>query len=287
MNKKLIYIAAGLLIAVLATAVAVRATTNQGSIEKVLPNTPIPKVTEQVVTPYDYAPESVERVTPDEDPGFEDPEQNAQIGSLTLLEEEEIPNVAENVNPDPEYTADSPIFEKEEDRYVYIFGSPIKFYKISNPPAAYKNYKTAATHMVTIEVPVWRSSGERKVAGAAKLTVNIKLAANVEAIFKEIFELPEQFPIAMVVGFSYRKMVIPWVANNPYLSHHSFGVAIDINKAHNLFYKYADHRPNSKFKITPEVIEVFKKYGWSWGGEFKEGLDTMHFAYLGLSLTEM
>ena len=118
------------------------------------------------------------------------------------------------------------------------------------------------------------------------LQINYKLAESVKAIFGEIYNLDIQFPVKTLAGFSYRRMVIPWVHNNPYLSPHAFGTCIDINKAANGFYHQDRRNKKSPFYIPESVIAIFEKYGWTWGGDFKEGMDTMHFQYLGPELTE-
>jgi hypothetical protein len=90
-----------------------------------------------------------------------------------------------------------------------------------------------------------------------------------------------------LVGYSYRHISGPGLNGSNIMSHHSFGGAIDVNKPHNLFYLHKDKRkPKDPYYIPQSVIDIFAKYGWAWGGNFKEGLDTMHFQYLGLDLTK-
>ena len=186
--------------------------------------------------------------------------------------------------------AEIPIFDNEEDRYEYIFGAPRQLYRVSAPPRGYESASRAASHMTTITVPVWKYvNGNKRVSSEMSLTVNKKLAENVKAIFKEIHELDEQFCVTTLSGFQYRRLNIPWFKekSSKYLSHHSFGTAIDINYDYNLYYHYTDKRDkNSPYYISENVIAVFEKYGWSWGGNFEIGLDTMHFQYLGLTCME-
>ncbi len=186
-----------------------------------------------------------------------------------------------------EWTAEGAIFDNSDDRYNYIFGTTTKYYKMTSPPWGYNGSKEAAKHIVTVTVPVWKISKKVKVPSSLSLKIHYKLAAQVQAIFNEIYALDIQFPIKTVAGYGYRRMVVPWVRKNPYLSQHSFGTCIDINKANNLFYRVKDKRnASSPYYIPESVIAVFEKYGWTWGGDFKEGLDTMHFQYLGLELME-
>jgi serine-type D-Ala-D-Ala carboxypeptidase (penicillin-binding protein 5/6) len=140
-------------------------------------------------------------------------------------------------------------------------------------------------HMVTFDVPVWKLKSGKKVSSTMSLTVNYKLENNVKAIFQEIFELDIQFPVMALKGYWYRRASGPGVTGSNMMSHHSFGSAIDINKPYNLFYTQRDKRNKKSPYYTPQqVIDIFAKYGWDWGGNFKEGFDTMHFQYLGLDL---
>lgn len=186
-----------------------------------------------------------------------------------------------------EWTAEGAIFSNSDDRYNYIFGTTTKYYKMASPPWGYNSSKEAIKHMVTVTVPVWKIVKKAKVASSMSFLIHYKLAAQAQAIFNEIYALDIQYPIKTIAGYQYRRMVVPWVRNNPYLSQHSFGTCIDINKAYNSFYKSKDKRnTGSPYYIPESVIAIFEKYGWTWGGDFKEGLDTMHFQYLGLELME-
>jgi len=66
------------------------------------------------------------------------------------------------------------------------------------------------------------------------------------------------------------------VADTGEPSMHSWGVAIDINSA------YADYwlwpRGVSANTIPPEIIDVFERHGFIWGGKWSH-YDTMHFEY--------
>ncbi|NLK66851.1 MAG: glycoside hydrolase [Campylobacteraceae bacterium] len=72
--------------------------------------------------------------------------------------------------------------------------------------------------------------------------------------------------------YVYRK-----VAGENYLSAHSYGIAIDINynKSH-----YWRHERSMEYKnsIPLEIVAVFEKNGFIWGGRWRH-YDTMHFEY--------
>lgn len=66
------------------------------------------------------------------------------------------------------------------------------------------------------------------------------------------------------------------------LSMHSFGIAIDINVNHSNYWRWsgqqnADSIPY-KNKIPLEIVTIFEKYGFIWGGKWYH-YDTMHFEY--------
>lgn len=183
--------------------------------------------------------------------------------------------------------AEDAVFENTDDRYSYLFGSTDRYYKIQRPPYGFASSSEASKQMVNIKVPVWKIRRGKRVSGTMALTINYKLEENVKAIFQEIYELDMQFPVMALKGYGYRRIVGPGLTGSSIMSHHSFGAAIDINKPYNLFYRYRDKRnKKSPYYIPQDVIDIFEKYGWAWGGDFKEGFDTMHFQYLGLDLTE-
>ena len=71
------------------------------------------------------------------------------------------------------------------------------------------------------------------------------------------------------------------VAGTKNLSVHSFGVAIDINLDHTNYWKWETERNGRiayKNQIPLEVVEVFEKNGFIWGGKWYH-YDTMHFEY--------
>lgn len=52
------------------------------------------------------------------------------------------------------------------------------------------------------------------------------------------------------------------------LSLHSWGIAVDIN--------WSTNAPGTKGDLHPKIVEIFKKYGWIWGGDWRSR-DPMHF----------
>ena len=147
-------------------------------------------------------------------------------------------------------------------------------------------------YIVTIQVRTWDiDSSGAKYTRTWNLQVNKAVADEVKAIFEEIYNDPEQFPIHALGGARYTDTM-----------RHSWGCAIDINPVENFqcytntdpytaitgstCYKYSD----SPYCITPDssVVRAFAKYGWGWGGGTAENgysgwtttADYMHFSVL-------
>lgn len=196
-----------------------------------------------------------------------------------------IPKVNNNLT---KYGSEELPIESEDARYQYLLGTNEVYYTFDNPPPGYLTEAQAATHMITITVPVWKMTGSgRKYASSYDITINKKLAANVKAIFEEIYELKVKFPIKVLKGYGYRKVGGVGLTKVRLMSIHSYGAAIDINPGDydNDYFLGAgnDLRDKSNpYCIPDEVIEIFSKYGWNWGGNFSISADTMHFQYLGL-----
>lgn len=67
------------------------------------------------------------------------------------------------------------------------------------------------------------------------------------------------------------------IAGTDRLSTHSFGITIDINTAYSNYWKW-DKVYRYKNRIPIEIVLVFEKHGFIWGGKWYH-YDTMHFEY--------
>ena len=67
------------------------------------------------------------------------------------------------------------------------------------------------------------------------------------------------------------------IAGTSRLSNHSFGTAIDINTKFSDYWQWNKNMTYSN-RIPFEIVEVFEKYGFIWGGKWYH-YDTMHFEY--------
>ena len=66
------------------------------------------------------------------------------------------------------------------------------------------------------------------------------------------------------------------------LSMHSFAIAIDVGVKESDYWQWnkpgPDGRRTWKNRFPPEVVEIFEKHGFIWGGKW-DAFDTMHFEY--------
>lgn len=131
------------------------------------------------------------------------------------------PNKSEVVITKPNTTVSTPnnlwntpstIIPDDKMTFVYGLGG-----------SKYTSAEEAEAHMVEIAVPVWRlQSDGTKTTGTAYLQVNASLAAIYKAIFEEIYNGDEKFPINDVGCYSWRT------------GEHSQGTAVDINPNENM-----------------------------------------------------
>lgn len=143
--------------------------------------------------------------------------------------------------------------------------------------------KTASemqAYLVSIQIPVNNKNGK---AVTQSITVHKKVADDVKQIFKEI--QASGFKVYSVGGYAWRG-----AAASSSRSHHSYGVAIDINPNENYMIKNGSiisgsfWRPGSnEYSITPggPVVKAFAKKGWTWGGNWSSSKDYMHFSLTG------
>lgn len=141
----------------------------------------------------------------------------------------------------------------------------------------------AKQYMATVDVPITTKSGTKTTA---KLTIHKQLVSDVQDVFKTAQD--NGFRIYSAGGYKFRPM------NNGgsgKLSHHSYGVAIDINPNENYSHSgkkvYAGSFWNpskSKYSIPENgiLVKAFKAKGWKWGGNWSGSYqDYMHFSFTG------
>ncbi len=101
-----------------------------------------------------------------------------------------------------------------------------------------------------------------------------------EAVSRELDDLPAQdkkylYPI----GGTYNCRPI---AGTDQTSMHSWGAAIDINTSFSDYWRWSrsgeDGFPAYRNRIPPEIVDIFERHGFIWGGRWSH-FDTMHFEY--------
>lgn len=128
-------------------------------------------------------------------------------------------------------------------------------------------------YLTKVKVTTVNSSGQKK---ERSLTVHKYLANEVKAVFDELLSI--NFPIKDAYGYSWRSMA----SGTGSRSHHSYGVAIDINASSNAAsYTGGTYKPGiDPYAVTPEVVKIWKKHGFYWGGDWSgRYFDPMHFTY--------
>ncbi len=132
-----------------------------------------------------------------------------------------------------------------------------------------------------IEIPLWNGTSIEKM----QLRVNKKLANSIQNIFAELAE--KKYPIEFaenegyyeIYGYEYRP-----TGSGGRLSDHAYGGAIDINARHNPMTGPKDalkENDGSQYVVNEEVIDIFAKYGFYWGGDWNTSSDPMHFSFTG------
>jgi hypothetical protein len=158
----------------------------------------------------------------------------------------------------------------------------------------------APSELRLLELRYWDFAGQPR---GGKLIVNRAVAREVEEIFGELYK--RKFPIAKMQpieeygGSDDRSMEANNTSafncrdktNQPgHFSNHSWGRAIDINPLTNPYVKgsqvlpaagraYLDRSKPYRGGIVKDglVVELFKKRGWIWGGDWKDRQDYQHF----------
>lgn len=135
-------------------------------------------------------------------------------------------------------------------------------------------------YLTTITININDANGNKTTT---KITVHRAVAEDVKKIFDDIQQ--SGFKVKSVGAYSWRS-----AAASSSRSHHSYGVAIDINPTENYMIKNGKIVAGSfwkpgenEFSIAPNgpVVRAFSAKGWSWGGNWSSSKDYMHFSLTG------
>ena len=170
-------------------------------------------------------------------------------------------NGDENPIYDGEYDGEAAQIPKKE-RMAWLFPEGV-------PTTEAEMQKYLATTSVTI----WTGSG----TSTMNLRIHKKLAATYQKIFEEMAAI--KFPVdpKCTGGYNWR----PMSTNPNKQSYHSYGSVVDLNWTYNPLV-YGTGNPylgSSPYAITQDVVNIWKKYGFYWGGDWTSYQDYMHFTY--------
>ena len=164
------------------------------------------------------------------------------------------------------------------------------------------------TETITVKCWYWKDPKDpynlEKTTVTKVFAVNSKLARTFEHIFDDIYKHPSK-PVINIGDGGMGTWVLRGKnhkASNT-MSAHSLGVAIDINPSTGSFYVNGAWYGNAYGqKVMPEtiwkqlpnvqkkyhvlydgcpIVEIFKSYGFYWGGDWSSTKDAMHLSYIG------
>jgi len=104
---------------------------------------------------------------------------------------------------------------------------------------------------------------------------NENASAQLQKVSNELDQLPEEYMKYLVHTdgtYFFRK-----VAGVNRLSAHSYGIAIDLDTKYSRYWQW-DKTHNYHNEFPKEIIDIFEKHGFVWGGRWYH-YDTMHFEY--------
>lgn len=168
--------------------------------------------------------------------------------------------------------------------------------------------RNTSTETVTVKCWYWEDPEDdtnmNKVTTSKTFAVNAAIADMFLHIFEDIYAHPSQ-PVINIADSGMGTWVLRGKNHNSSntLSAHSLGTAIDINPSSGSYYvngKWYGNAYNQspmptavwvqlpethrKYHVLYEdspIVQVFKAYGWYWGGDWNSTPDPMHLAFLG------
>ncbi|WP_045835391.1 M15 family metallopeptidase [Hyphomicrobium sp. 99] len=106
------------------------------------------------------------------------------------------------------------------------------------------------------------------------------VAEHLQAVSHELDALPAKFDVFLVPaagGYLCRT-----IAGTEQRSGHGYGIAIDIATRRSHYWRWAKEGSGHSYafrnEIPPEIVSIFEKHGFIWGGRWYH-YDTMHFEY--------
>ncbi len=129
-------------------------------------------------------------------------------------------------------------------------------------------------HLVTVR---WMPKSTKK---KVRVTTVGGVQEKVQALSDELDQLPKHLRkyVAEPSSFHWRT-----IKGTDRLSAHSFGIAIDVGVKYSNYWRWDLRKgvtgiPKWRNQIPMEIVEVFERHGFIWGGKWSH-YDTMHFEY--------
>lgn len=174
------------------------------------------------------------------------------------------------------------------DQFLYSYPKGLTFDKLEKnndagriryEPFFYKMYgkNKQEVEKNLVEV-IWLPKSAKQ---SIKVTKINNVAEKVKAISEELENLPALQKYLKNIGGTFNWRLI---SGTNRISTHSFGMTIDINTEYSNYWQWdckcknEDADLSYKNKIPMEIVEIFEKYGFIWGGKWYH-YDTMHFEY--------
>lgn len=129
-------------------------------------------------------------------------------------------------------------------------------------------------YLVSVKLNILNEKGEKDTI---TLRIHKKLASEVEAVFDEMVAIGFKIKKSGTSSYNWRTK-----RGSSNISIHAYGAAIDINADDNPYKNRSGYKPGvNEYAVTDEVIKIWKKHGFNWGGYFSDAyFDAMHFTYL-------
>ncbi|CAN5529370.1 hypothetical protein BH10PSE7_BH10PSE7_02690 [soil metagenome] len=116
--------------------------------------------------------------------------------------------------------------------------------------------------------------------GAVRFTTAQGADKALEAVSRDLDELPDNliaYLIPTAGTYNCRE-----IAGTHRMSMHAYGAAIDINTKYSAYWRWSKTGEDGQYvwsnKIPLEIVDVFERHGFIWGGRWYH-FDTMHFEY--------
>lgn len=129
-------------------------------------------------------------------------------------------------------------------------------------------------YLVTITVPIKDENG---VPSTMQLRVHKSLTREFMGAFQDMYAIGFPVRAADTDTYNWRSMV-----SGKNRSHHSYGCVVDLNWGSNPMIGKTEGKylPGvDPYSVTPQVVAIWKKHGFYWGGAWKSSKDYMHFTY--------